>query len=161
AQLGDAELAGRWRALGACLGASYLVGCGRLALDLAVRHARDRHQFGRPIAGFQAVKHLLADALVGIELAAAAVADAADRLDAADAAGDAERAARAASGAKLLAGEAAGRACRTSIQIHGGMGYTWEADPHLVWKRAMVYSHAFGGGEDHAARIAATLGVSR
>jgi alkylation response protein AidB-like acyl-CoA dehydrogenase len=153
-QLGEGALAARWLCAGACLSASYLVGLSRLALELAVDHAQNRVQFGRPIAGFQAVKHLLADILVGVELAAAAVADAADLLDA-----NTETAARACSAAKVLAGDAAQRAAKNCIQVHGGMGYAWESDPHLLWKRAMIYERAFGSTDEHAHAIAATLGT--
>ncbi|MHB8696216.1 MAG: acyl-CoA dehydrogenase family protein [Solirubrobacteraceae bacterium] len=155
-RLGDAGLAPMWRAGGACLAASYLVGLSRLALALGVTHATDRIQFGRPIAGFQAVKHLLADILVGIERAAAAVAYAADQLDAGKPAAQ-----RACASAKVLAGEAAMRAAKNCIQVHGGMGYAWETDPHLLWKRAMIYNRSFGSPDDHAEAIAATLAVTK
>jgi alkylation response protein AidB-like acyl-CoA dehydrogenase len=101
------------------------------------------------------VKHLLADILMGIELAAAAVAYAADELDAG------KPAARACASAKVLAGEAALRAAKNCIQVHGGMGYAWESDPHLLWKRAMIYNRSFGSPDDHAEAIAATLAMTK
>ena len=151
--LGDAATAMRWRATGACLTASYLVGLSRRALDLALSHARNREQFGRPIGSFQAIKHLAADMLVGIELSAAAVGDAAEELDA-----DSRAITRSCAAAKILASESAARAVKHCIQIHGAMGFAWEAEPHLLWKRAMVYEHAFGRPDEHAETVAAILG---
>ena len=122
-------------------------------LDLAVDYAKERHQFGKPIGSFQAVKHLCADMLVRAELARAAVHAAACLADApdvlateADAAGTTPFAwmQRAAAGAKLLADEAAITNARAAIQVHGGMGYTWEVPLHLHLKRSRVLSTTFG-----------------
>ncbi|MER5255023.1 acyl-CoA dehydrogenase family protein [Streptomyces sp. NPDC002855] len=95
--------------------------------DMAVRYARERTQFGQAIGAFQAVKHLCAQMLVRTEVARAAVY-------AASVTGDAQEIA----GAKLLADDAAVRGARDCLQVHGGMGFTWEADVHLHLKRAWV-----------------------
>ncbi len=121
------------------------VGLGQAALDLGVEHALAREQFGRVIGSFQAVKHQLAEAVVAVEIARASVHAAAVRLDDDDA--DARRSV---AGARLLASHAADVAARACIQVHGGMGYTWELDAHLFLKRSMVLDTSFGG-----------LGVSR
>ncbi|GGV43539.1 hypothetical protein GCM10010245_68260 [Streptomyces spectabilis] len=95
--------------------------------DMAVQYAREREQFGQPIGAFQAVKHLCAELLVRTEVARAAVYAAAVTGDPGEVAG-----------AKLLADEAAVRNARDCLQVHGGMGFTWEADVHLHLKRAWV-----------------------
>ncbi|QCX77326.1 Acyl-CoA dehydrogenase [Streptomyces sp. YIM 121038] len=95
--------------------------------DLAVQHAREREQFGRPVGAFQAVKHLCAELLVRTEVTRAAVYAAAVTGDPGEVAG-----------AKLLADDAAARNARDCLQVYGGMGFTWEADVHLHLKRAWV-----------------------
>lgn len=95
--------------------------------ETAVRYARERTQFDRPIGSFQAVKHLCAQMLVRTEVARAAVYAASVTGDAAEMAA-----------AKLLADDAAVRGARDCLQVHGGMGFTWEADVHLHLKRAWV-----------------------
>lgn len=95
--------------------------------EAAVRHARERTQFGQPIGAFQAVKHLCAQMLVRTETARAAVYAASVTGDAAEM-----------TAAKLLADEAAARNARDCLQVHGGMGFTWEAEVHLHLKRAWV-----------------------
>lgn len=95
--------------------------------ELAVQHARTREQFGRAIGAFQAVQHLCAGMFVRVEVARAAVYAAAVTVDPADIAA-----------ARLLADEAAVRGARDCLQVHGGMGFTWEVDVHLYLKRAWV-----------------------
>ncbi|MGV9312858.1 acyl-CoA dehydrogenase family protein [Streptomyces sp. NPDC003691] len=116
-----------WDPLAALLTAAEQLGTAGRVTELAVRYAREREQFGRPVGSFQAVKHLCAGMLVRTELARAAVYAAAVCGDPAEAAG-----------AKLLADEAATANARDCVQIHGGMGFTWEADIHLHLKRAWV-----------------------
>lgn len=101
--------------------------------EAAVQHARTRKQFGRPIGAFQAVKHLCAELLVRVEVARAAVYAAAVTADPVDIAT-----------ARLLADEAAVRGARDCLQVHGGMGFTWEADVHLCLKRAWVRAERGG-----------------
>ena len=152
-RLAGPDVSARWRLEGAALTAAMSVGLASAATDAAVAYAKEREQFGRPIGSFQAVKHLCADMLVRAEVARAAVYAAGVFLDGA-AREDAERPAAA---AKLLADEAAfanGKAC---IQVHGGMGFTWEAGVHLYVKRAAVLATAFGDAHDHAETMASAL----
>jgi alkylation response protein AidB-like acyl-CoA dehydrogenase len=151
--IGDAAAAARWRRDGAVLTAAYLVGMARVTVDLATEYAKGREQFGRPIGSFQAVKHMIADMLVRAEVARAAVHAAAVTIDQPDV-GDVDRAV---AGAKLLAGEAALFCAKTCIQVHGGMGFTWEVDAQRYWKRACVLDLHYGGAEIHGEAVAATL----
>ncbi|MFZ3471081.1 acyl-CoA dehydrogenase family protein [Streptomyces sp. 4.24] len=122
----DAARAG-FRDEGALLTAALQLGSALRTVELAVRYAGEREQFGQPIGGFQAVKHLCAQMLVRAEVARTAVYAAAVTGDAGEAAA-----------AKLLADAAAVRNARDCLQVHGGMGFTWEADVHLHLKRAWV-----------------------
>jgi alkylation response protein AidB-like acyl-CoA dehydrogenase len=152
-RVADGDAAARWRACGAVLGAAYAVGMADACTALAVAYAKEREQFGRPIGSFQAVKHLCADMAVRTELARSSAHAAAVHLDDPGLGGTE----RAVSGAKLLAGEAAVANGRSATQVHGGMGFTWEVDVHLYLKRAWVLDTAFGSGDDHADRVAATF----
>jgi alkylation response protein AidB-like acyl-CoA dehydrogenase len=152
-----------WRQ-GALLTAALQVGHAAAALELAVAYAKERQQFGKPIGSFQAVKHMCADMLVRAEVARAAVHAAACLSDAPDVvAAEAEAAGctpgqmleRSVVGAKLLADEAAVANARTSIQVHGGMGFTWEVPLHLHLKRARVLSTNFRTPADASAGLAA------
>ncbi|MGW1704727.1 acyl-CoA dehydrogenase family protein [Streptomyces sp. NPDC002206] len=119
--------AARFRREGILLAAAEQLGSAARTTEMAVQHARGREQFGSPIGAFQAVKHLCAQMLVRAELARAAVYAAAVTADPVEIAG-----------AKLLADEAAVRNARDCLQVHGGMGFTWEADVHLHLKRAWL-----------------------
>jgi alkylation response protein AidB-like acyl-CoA dehydrogenase len=130
--VGDRDTAHRLVVHAALLGAAQQVGLGYAALDAATAYAKERQQFGRPIGSFQAVKHLLADAVVGLEVARAAVDAAAVT---ADEDGDVYRAV---TSARIVASDAAATATRASIQVHGGMGFTWELPVHLYLKRVLV-----------------------
>ncbi len=152
-RIGGGELRDRWDREGALLTAAYLVGMAAACTDLAVAYAKERHQFERPIGSFQAVKHMLADMAVRTEVARVAVHAAACALDETGV-GDA---ARAVAGAKLLAGEAAIANGKSALQVHGGMGFTWEVDVHLYLKRAWVLDTVFGSTGHHARAVAATL----
>ncbi len=152
-RVGGPDDAARWQLEGACLTAALQLGIATAVTDLAVAYAKEREQFDRPIGSFQAVKHLLADMLVRAEVARAAVYAAGVTIDD-PSVGDPLRAVRA---AKITAGEAAianGKAC---IQVHGGMGFTWEVDAHLYLKRAWVLDTHFGSADEHAAALAETL----
>jgi alkylation response protein AidB-like acyl-CoA dehydrogenase len=147
------EIAQWWRRDGAVLTAALQVGMAGWTTDLAVDYAKQRRQFGRPIGSFQAIKHICADMAVRTELARCAVQAAAVTIDQPDV-GDP---AMAALGAKLLADEAAitnGRAC---IQVHGGMGFTWEIPAHLAYKRARVLATQFGDSDELAEALAESL----
>jgi alkylation response protein AidB-like acyl-CoA dehydrogenase len=152
-RIGSAADAARWRLRGAALTAALQVGVAKGGLDLAVRHAKERTQFGRPVGSFQAVKHLLADSLVRIDLARAAILVAALTIDD-PRAGDP---AAAVSVAKILADDAATTGGRTCVQVHGGMGFTWEVLAHLYLKRAWLLATAFGSADEHAVRLAEAL----
>jgi alkylation response protein AidB-like acyl-CoA dehydrogenase len=141
-----------WRD-GAILTAALQVGHAGATLELAVAYAKERHQFGKPIGSFQAVKHICADMLVRSEVARAAVHAAACLADQPDvAAQEAENTGstaadvidRAVLGAKILADEAAVKNARAAIQVHGGMGFTWEVPLHLHLKRSRVLATTFG-----------------
>ncbi|MFF5371753.1 acyl-CoA dehydrogenase family protein [Streptomyces sp. NPDC013187] len=114
--------------------------------ELAAQHARAREQFGRPIGAFQAVAHLCAGILVRAETARAAVYAAAVTADPADIAA-----------ARLLADEAAVRGARDCLQVHGGMGFTWESEVHLHLKRAWVRTQRAGGVTESEEVLAAAL----
>jgi len=147
------EVAAWWRRDGAVLTAALQVGMAQWACDLAVAYAKERVQFGRPIGGFQAVKHLCADMAVRAEVARIAVQAAAVTVDQPDV-GDPDVAA---AGAKLLADEAAVTNGRSCIQVHGGMGFTWEVPAHLAYKRARVLATTFGTDGALAEQLAQSL----
>ena len=128
------------------LTAAEQLGTATRACELAVQHARTREQFGQPIGGFQAVKHLCAQMLVRVEVARAAVYAAAVTEDRTDIAA-----------ARLLADEAAIRGGRDCLQVHGGMGFTWESEVHLLLKRAWVRAQRGGGGTESEELLAADL----
>jgi alkylation response protein AidB-like acyl-CoA dehydrogenase len=133
--------------------ATELLGAARQCLQMSVEHAGTRVQFGREIGSFQAIKHMLVDVLIDVETAALAVDGAAARLD-----GDDFKAfSIAASMAKASAAEALFVAARTSVQIHGAMGFTWEHDAHLYLKRALAGRPQLGSTAEHRERIAADL----
>jgi alkylation response protein AidB-like acyl-CoA dehydrogenase len=146
ARVADIDVAAEWRRGGALLTAAYEVGMAQVCVERATAFALERHQFGRPIGSFQAVKHLLAELAVRAEVARAAVDAAACTLDDPDT-GDVDRAIH---GAKLLAGEAALGNAKGSLQVHGGMGFTWELDVHLYLKRAWLLNTVFGSPAMHA-----------
>jgi alkylation response protein AidB-like acyl-CoA dehydrogenase len=129
-----------------------MVGAMGRVLETAVAYAGSRCQFGRAIGSFQAIKHKCADMLVDFEGARTASAAA---LDAA-AADDAERSALA-SVAKAYAGRAFTRMTTENLQIHGGVGYTWEYDAHLYYRRAKSCEVLLGDATFHHERLAQTL----
>jgi len=152
-QVGDAGAVTRLRLEGTILAAAFMVGSAQAVTDLAVEYAKGREQFGRPIGGFQAVKHILADMATRAMVAQAAVYAAGVMLEDTSV-GDPVRAAAA---AKITAGDAAVRNGKGAIQVHGGMGFTWEVDAHLHLKRAWVLDTAFGGVDHHADVLAHLL----
>jgi len=137
---------------GASAYSAELLGIAARCLDLAVAYAEDRVQFGRPIGSFQAVKHRCADMLVDVEGMRSATWWAAWCL----AAGD-EEADVAASVAKAWCSDAGDRVVRSALQVHGGIGFTWECDVHLYLKRAQLDRMAFGDAAWHRDRLAALL----
>ena len=142
-----------WRMRGAALVAAQQLGIAAGATASAVTYAQERKQFDKPIGQFQAVKHLCSDMLTSVEVARAAVYFAGALLDD-PAFGDTERAV---SVARLMASEAANLCGRNCVQIHGGMGYTWEMDAHLYLKRAWVLDMTLAPPEEHAEIVARSL----
>src|SRR4051812_49149592 len=144
---GDAE---RTRLLdrGATFTCADLLGSASRALDLAVEYAKVREQFGRPIGSFQAVKHRCADMLVDVEGMRSTVYWAAWCIGA----GDAD-ASIAASTAKTWCSDASKRVMASGLQVHGGIGFTWEHDLHFFLKRAQLDQLAFGDAVYHRARL--------
>lgn len=128
------------------LTAAEQLGSAARACELAVQHARAREQFGQPIGAFQAVKHLCAEMLVRTETARTAVYAAAVTADPLDI-----------DAARLLADEAAVHGARDCLQVHGGMGFTWEFEVHLHLKRAWVRTHRSGVATDSEERLATEL----
>ena len=149
-----------WRRAGAVLTAAFQLGLADRCTELAVAYAKERVQFDRAIASFQAIKHICADMVTRTEVARAAVYAAGAHLDAAEPLGDATALDRSIATAKLLAGDAAIANGKAATQVHGGMGYTWEVDVHLYLKRAWVLETRFGSGDHHADAIAASLPAS-
>jgi len=146
--IADAETVDRWRWQACVLTAAHLVGVGRGAIDASVSYAKDRHQFGRPIGSFQAIKHLLADAYTSVEMARSQVLIAALCWSEADpGAGDQ------ATAAAVVAIRAALTAAETAIQVHGGMGFTAEAIPHLYYKRALLLQDELDAAGASAGRL--------
>lgn len=143
---GEPVAAGAYRDAGVLLTAALQLGSALRTVELAVRYAKEREQFGQPIGAFQAVKHLCAQMLVRAEVARTAVYAAAVTADPAEVAG-----------AKLLADEAAVRNARDCLQVHGGMGFTWEADVHLHLKRAWVRAEQWRTAAQAEEALAAEL----
>ncbi|MGY1917035.1 acyl-CoA dehydrogenase family protein [Blastococcus sp. SYSU DS0973] len=132
------------RVRGAAATAAVLNGVSRRLLDMTVAYAKDRQQFGRPIGSFQAVKHMLAEVALEVETsrpaawyALTAIADGQDD------------AALAASAAKAAANAAATTASYHTLQVHGGIGFTWEHDLHLWLKRGKALEGAYGSLRHH------------
>lgn len=134
--------------------AAELLGLSHRMLEITVDYAGQRHQFGKPIGSFQAVKHHLANARIQTEFAGPAVLYAAYAV--AQGLGDASRAV---SQAKWLATNAAAVTGRASLQCHGAIGYTTEHDLHLYLKRSWALARSWGGADFHADRVAASIGL--
>lgn len=137
---------------GAVAVSAELLGAAARCLDDTVAYARDRVQFGRPIGSFQAVKHRCADMLVDVEGMRSTVFWAAWCIGADD-----PDASVAASTAKVWSADASKRVMADGLQIHGGIGFTWEHDLHLFLKRAQLDQLTFGDAAFHRARLAALL----
>ena len=124
--------------------AAEMLGAARRCLDMAVSYAKVREQFGQPIGSFQAIRHKCADMLLEVENSHSAVYYAAWALDAG--ADDAEAAA---SIAKAYVGDASRKVCGDAIQVHGGIGFTWEFDLHMYFKRAKALEAQYGDADHH------------
>lgn len=130
----DGEQSARWQALALAITTADLVGVSRGALDLAVEYAKIREQYGHTIGSYQAVAHLLAEALTLIEGSQSILRHAAWAVDELPPA----EAIRAAQVAKVYCARAARTVCETSIQVHGGIGNTWECLAHVYLRRALT-----------------------
>lgn len=125
-----------------------MLGAARKSLEMSVEYAKVRKQFGQVIGQFQAIKHMLAEMLEQVENSHGAVYYAAWALDT-----DAPDAMLAASVAKSSVNEAARKVCGDAIQVHGGIGFTWEYDLHLYWKRAKHQEVLYGSTDHHRERV--------
>jgi alkylation response protein AidB-like acyl-CoA dehydrogenase len=131
-----------------------MVGTAQSIFDVTLEYAKQREQFGVPIGSFQAVKHKFADMAISLERARSLAYFAMLTL-----AEDDERAARSTSAAKIAAGDCQRLLGQEGIQLHGGIGYTWEHDMHLYVKRCKEGEPLFGTSNWHRARLATLLGV--
>jgi alkylation response protein AidB-like acyl-CoA dehydrogenase len=146
---GDAQ-GGLDRALVAI--ASELVGVCERALDMTVSYVKERKQFGVPVGSYQAVSHRCAQMLLDTEKARATTAFAAWTADA-----EPQRLGEAAAMAKAAASDAGVEVTASAIQAHGGIGFTWEADVHWLYKRALLDAAMLGGAKRQRARLAGII----
>ncbi len=131
---------------------SELVGVCDRALEMTVTYVKDRKQFGVPVGAYQAVSHRCAQMLLDTEKARSTASFAAWTADA-----DADGLPAAAAMAKAAASEAGREVTAAAIQMHGGIGFTWEADVHWLFKRAQIDAVLLGGAKHHRARLARIL----
>ena len=131
---------------------SELVGVSERALEMTVEYVKDRKQFGVPVGAYQAVSHRCAQMLLDTEKARSTTAFAAWSADS-----NPEGLAEAAAMAKAAASDAGREVTTSAIQMHGGIGFTWEADVHWLYKRAQLDSALLGGASRHRARLASIL----
>jgi alkylation response protein AidB-like acyl-CoA dehydrogenase len=141
-------------ALGSAALAAEQVGGAQRCLDMAVEYAKVRRQFGKPIGSFQAIRHKCADLLLDVECARGAAYYA---LQAA--AGLTEDLPSAAALAKAYCSDAYTHAAAANIQIHGGIGFTWDHPAHLYFKRAKSSSHLLGDAAFHRRLLADRIGL--
>jgi alkylation response protein AidB-like acyl-CoA dehydrogenase len=151
-RIGEADAAALLLDRAATLASAEMLGAADRVLWMSVEYAKDRIQFGKPIGTFQAVKHMLADALVDVEGMRSTVYYAAWCA----AADDRDRS-LSASMAKAWCSDASQRVMGVGLQVHGGIGFTWEHDMHLYVKRAQLDQVSFGDASFHRERIAGML----
>jgi alkylation response protein AidB-like acyl-CoA dehydrogenase len=137
---------------GTLASAALLLGAGRGLLEASTAHARNREQFGRPVGAFQAVKHQLANVLIGLEFARPLLYAAAIALG-----NDAPAVARDTSAARVACADAARLAARTALQVHGAIGYTRECDISLWLAKVRALSSTWGSQAEHRAVVLAAL----
>jgi alkylation response protein AidB-like acyl-CoA dehydrogenase len=148
---GDVE---KGRGQVAVMNAAESVGVATRAMEMAIEYAKDRKQFDRPIGTYQAVSHACAQMLLEVEGARSTVYWAAWALD-----HEPETAPLAVACAKAYAGDAGRRVPRAALQVHGGIGFTWEHDLHFFLKRGEANAHAYGDSAAQRERIAALTGL--
>jgi alkylation response protein AidB-like acyl-CoA dehydrogenase len=151
-RIGGTEAAGWVLDRTATTASAELLGVATRALEMGTEYAKIRRQFGKPIGSFQAVKHRLADALVDVEGMRSSTYHAAWCLDA-----DHADRPLAASMAKTWCSDASRRVMAAVLQVHGGIGFTWDHDLHLLLKRAQLDAVSFGGAPWHRERITRLL----
>ncbi len=132
-----------------------LTGVAQRAMEMAVEYAREREQFGRPIGAYQAVAHRCAEMLLETESARATMLFAAYAAD-----HEPESLSLAAATAKSCASDAGWKVTASSLQVHGGIGFTWEHDLHFFLKRAKADAHLYGSAAEHRERVAELLPLS-
>jgi alkylation response protein AidB-like acyl-CoA dehydrogenase len=140
-----------WHAI-ATAAAAESVGVAARALEMAVTHAKERKQFDRPIGSYQAISHACAQMLLEVEGARSVTYWAAWALD-----HDPETSPVAAACAKAYASDAGARVTRSALQVHGGIGFTWEHDLHFLLKRAEANAHAWGDAHWQREQVAAAI----
>jgi alkylation response protein AidB-like acyl-CoA dehydrogenase len=154
--VGAGDAVSRVLDVAAVLSAAEALGGARACLDMAVQYAKDRQQFGRPIGSFQAIKHKCADMLVKVDGATSAVFYASRVIGTPD---EVELPA-VASLAKAYCSDAFFDVAGDNIQIHGGIGFTWEHDAHLFFKRATTSRLLFGDPHQHRELMLQSIGVA-
>jgi alkylation response protein AidB-like acyl-CoA dehydrogenase len=136
--------------------AAEVTGVAQRAMEMAVDYARERKQFDRPIGAYQAVSHRCAQMLLEVESARSVTYYAGWAADQ-----EPESLALAASMAKAYASDAGWRVTASALQVHGGIGFTWEHDLHFFLKRAKTDAHLFGTAREHRERVAELAGLAR
>ena len=140
--------------IGALGAAALLLGLMERSLEMTLEHTKEREAFGAPIASFQALQHRCADALLQTESTRSAVFRAAWAADESP-----DTAPLLAAVAKGWAGPAAGYVCGQAIQLHGGVGFTWEYDPHIYLKRAKTLEHFYGSTRTQFEKVLSLRGL--
>jgi alkylation response protein AidB-like acyl-CoA dehydrogenase len=153
-RIGGTEAVERALTVGAAILASEQLGLADQCLETTVDYAKNRYQFARPIGSYQAVKHRLADLWVAVAQARAAARYAADCV-----AGDDPDTPVAVALAQSHCSEVAVRAAEECVQIHGGIGFTWEHDLHLYFKRAKSSEFTFGDATNHREKVAQLINL--
>ena len=140
----------------AVLAAAESVGAMHADFELALQYSKDRIAFGRPIGSFQAIKHLLADTSLWLEMSKALVASAASALG--RGAPDGPELAHA---AKAFVAERGLELAQNCFQVFGGIGYTWEHDQHFWFRRLAADAEQFGAAPSHRSQMLDAVGVTR
>ena len=151
----DGDVGGAWQRIEIALAAE-LVGVAQRTMEMAVAYAKERQQFGRPIGAYQAVSHRCAQMLLETEGARATTLYASWVAD-----NEPDSLQLAASMAKAYAADAGWRVTASALQVHGGIGFTWEHDLHFFLKRARTDGALFGSARTHRDRVAELAGLAR
>ena len=151
----DGDVRAAWQRIEIALAAE-LVGVAQRTMEMAVEYAKERQQFGRPIGAYQAVSHRCAQMLLETEGARATTLYASWVAE-----NEPESLALASSMAKAYAADAGWRVTASALQVHGGIGFTWEHDLHFFLKRARTDGALFGSAREHRDRVAELAGLAR